>query len=1304
MAKARKNDGDKRIREIPYNYTSFSDYEIVQRFLGDEGWVIIEKLRGQRKTGRSARMLFEVLGDMWVVVRNPFIQEDLIQNRKRRRLLLLALYHRLDQFKKRANGNELALELMELAQKGVAEFQRELQEQKQLRRRVYAELSKVTRSVNIDFTGLARVSHATDATDLRVEMPFVVIAPDSEHEIAGIVRACIDLGLTIIPRGGGTGYAASSVPLYAKTAMINTEKLIFRGDLVGKDDPDNPYGIGYVHAGAGLVTKDLADYAESKGHVFAVDPTSASSSTLGGNIAMNSGGKKAVAWGTAIDNLLKWRMVDANGEWLEVERMDRNFGRLHLQEDVEFRIRRFANDGVSEKRQPQFVQLPGSVFRKAGLGKDVTNKVMGGLPGVQKEGCDGIVTSAIFMVHEMPAYMRTVCLEFFGDEMSQAAEAIREVKDYFDGQDGVLLTALEHLDERYLYAINYNVKSSGGEMPKMALLADLGSDSAKRADAYAKELIQIIEKRGARGFVASTPEARKNFWEDRTRTAAIARHTNAFKLNEDVVIPIQRLGEYTNEVERLNIEFSIKNKLELIDNLVAYLQSDMPELKKMRSYVESSERDKIILDKKNSSTRHLKEIRSIWQKILRNLDKPAADLGQVLVDHFGLERLPAKTTVLELLLQRRFRISVKEDIMDPLEQTFGGSELESVRAKLHKIHGTSKASRLFIATHMHAGDGNVHTNIPVNSNDYQMMTDAGKIVERVMQVAKNLDGVISGEHGIGLTKYRFWDKRQRQEFANYMATVDPEGHFNKGKLLDESKRFAVYTPSLRLLKQEALILEQSQLRELNDDVRNCLRCGKCKPVCSTHVPRANLLYSPRNKILGAGQLIEAFLYEEQTRRGISLRHFDELNDIADHCTVCRKCLNPCPVDIDYGEVTIKIRNVLEAWQQKRKNMGAKLAVQYLTLSDYRPIQAYYKGLFRHGFRAQKAASRLLRMLEKPVKGEVPKPTHGRMAFKTQVRHSLNKPLPSVPKNTLRGLLGLGDPRYVPIIRNPDKVNEESEAVFFFPGCGAERLHSQIGLATLAMLYHLGVQTVVPPKFLCCGYPQKTSGQFQEAKRIITQNSVLFHRIANTLNYMDIKHVVIDCGTCLAQLETYELDNIFPGNRLIDIHEFLAEKGVSAKDSLAEENYIYHDPCHSPMKYSNVNKILQSLTGLDVPVSDRCCGEAGTLSVSRPDIATQVRFRKELELKKNLIELNEIDMSQNNNPLVSDEHYLKKESRNTKILTSCPVCLQGLNRYRDDIGVRTTYIVIELAEKLLGKNWQKDFIKEAKARGIERVLL
>ena len=81
--------------------------------------------------------------------------------------------------------------------------------------------------------------------------------------------------------------------------------------------------------------------------------------------------------------------------------------------------------------------------------------------------------------------------------------------------------------------------------------------------------MRIANARSGEGFVAVSADARRKFWLDRARTAAIARHTNAFKINEDVVIPLERMGEYTDAIERINIEFSIANKLKLIDELDA---------------------------------------------------------------------------------------------------------------------------------------------------------------------------------------------------------------------------------------------------------------------------------------------------------------------------------------------------------------------------------------------------------------------------------------------------------------------------------------------------------------------------------------------------------------------------------------------------------------------------------------------------------------------------------------------------------------------------------------------------------------
>ena len=250
--------------------------------------------------------------------------------------------------------------------------------------------------------------------------------------------------------------------------------------------------------------------------------------------------------------------------------------------------------------------------------------------------------------------------------------------------------------------------------------------------------------------------------------------------------------------------------------------------------------------------------------------------------------------LVEVLQERAIRVSWKRELREPLEELFDGG---AWRAVLEACQATQKRvlrGRVFVALHMHAGDGNVHTNIPVNSDDYAMLRTAQQTVERIMAIARALDGVISGEHGIGITKLEFLTEDEMRSFRQYKQRVDPEGHFNRGKLLPGGDLRNAYTPSFNLLGHESLIMQQSDLSSVSDAIKDCLRCGKCKPVCATHVPRANLLYSPRNKILATSALIEAILYEEQTRRGVSLQHWEDFEDVGDHCTVCHKCADAVP--------------------------------------------------------------------------------------------------------------------------------------------------------------------------------------------------------------------------------------------------------------------------------------------------------------------------------------------------------------------------------------------------------------------------
>ncbi|HEY4067043.1 MAG TPA: DUF3683 domain-containing protein, partial [Burkholderiaceae bacterium] len=269
-----------RLREIPYNYTSFSDREIVIRLLGSRAWDVLSRLRDERRTGRSARMLYEVLGDIWVVQRNPYLQDDLLDNPRRRKLLIEALHHRLGEVEKRrtpaqdAERDTAVGELLRLASGAVTAFAEQFDAVAELRRRCAKVLGRVTAKDNIKFDGLSRVSHVTDATDWRVEYPFVVLMPDTEAEMAGLVKGCVELGLTIIPRGGGTGYTGGAIPLTWNSAVINTEKLEAMTEVELRELPGVAGQVATIWTEAGVVTQRVADAAERGGFVFAVDPTS----------------------------------------------------------------------------------------------------------------------------------------------------------------------------------------------------------------------------------------------------------------------------------------------------------------------------------------------------------------------------------------------------------------------------------------------------------------------------------------------------------------------------------------------------------------------------------------------------------------------------------------------------------------------------------------------------------------------------------------------------------------------------------------------------------------------------------------------------------------------------------------------------------------------------------------------------------------------------------------------------------------------------------------------------------------------
>ena len=196
------------------------------------------------------------------------------------------------------------------------------------------------------------------------------------------------------------------------------------------------------------------------------------------------------------------------------------------------------------------------------------------------------------------------------------------------------------------------VLASGSGLPKMVLVGDIVGDDEDAVARATSEVVRIANSRAGEGFVAVSADARKKFWLDRKRTAAIARHTNAFKINEDVVIPLPRMGEYTEGIERINIELSLRNKLELADALTAFFARGSLPLGKGDDAGEIPSAE-LLEDRVQQALALLAEVRALWQFWLATTstwrspaDERAAATLRALQDHTPA-RVSWKTQILE---------------------------------------------------------------------------------------------------------------------------------------------------------------------------------------------------------------------------------------------------------------------------------------------------------------------------------------------------------------------------------------------------------------------------------------------------------------------------------------------------------------------------------------------------------------------------------------------------------------------------------------------------------------------------------
>ena len=1169
-------------------------------------------------------LAISIAEELFLIAYNPFIQPESVRASVNERFT--------------RESQALAQQYVTTISEGITIFWSAYEAERRFRQELVERLKAVMPEDCVLTRPGSLVECATDATDLRMELPLLVVEPATTEQVSALVRLANDMKFAVIPRGGGSGMTGGAVPMLKRSVVVNMTRLtsmsVDREHLA-------------LTCQAGVITQDAIDRSAREGLLFTVDPASKTASTIGGNVAENSGGPFAFEYGTTLDNLLSWRMVTPTGEIIDVQRIDHPRHKILPEETAVFEVR----DPSGGMRS--VVELKGDEIRLPGLGKDVTNKALGGLPGMQKEGVDGIITEATFTLHEKPVFSRVMVLEVFGKSMRPAAEIIQEIvalRDRIRNEgDYARLSALEEFNVKYVQAIGYQRKSirHAGD-PISVIIVQVDGNDEYLLDQCVNEIVALV---GDNEYVAVTVAKDEKegelFWEDRHKLSAIARRTSGFKINEDVVIPMRAIPDFAHFLEALNLEMSAaayRYALQEVGRLPGFPLED----REVNREFTFASRLALGEEPKTPRTAPVPENGS-------HAARPGiSDSAEELTDEDVLHRAEAFLKTLE---ERYPRLA----------------------KKIEKIAEYMRASRIVIASHMHAGDGNCHVNIPVNSNDPHMMEHAEEAAMQVMARAQEMGGAVSGEHGIGITKISFLGREKMDALREFKKRVDPRDILNPGKLVQRELPVRPFTFSFnRLIEdiRQSGLQDKERFIKLLTTVQTCTRCGKCKQVCPMVYPERSYQYHPRNKNMVLGAITEAVYYAQATSGKPAPALLEELRHMVEHCTGCGRCTSVCPVKIESASVALAMLAFL-----KEEGMGGH------------PIKARVLNWLAHDParrvpRAAKAAA-LGQKVQNRVIGFVPR----------MWRERLESPLfnnkgPELGMANLYEALRLDrGGLFLPAAREADRAANGVDAVLYFPGCGGSLFYRRIALSALALLMRAGVPVVMPRKHLCCGYPLLSSGAEGNYRENLERNREALSaciREAAEAGFR-VAMSLTACGSCRDSLSRHGLA-LPDGSPLpqSDLVQLLADRLPHCAVPNGQK-LLYHASCHP--EWSGVKAVkgggkaaraLERLSGASITLTPGCCGESGTGAYTSPGIYNALRERKRGRLAAVL-------------PALTPD---------TPILVGCPSCRLGIARTlmtmetEDGLNKRPVLHSAEwLAETLLAPecpdgNWLRRFRRQA----------
>ncbi len=1123
-------------------------------------------------------LALEITSELYLLRCNPFIHPQIIKSR---------VYEQLEH-----KASDLTSFYYQFLDKKIAAFLEHVESLSELQSKVKSKISQVLAEDNVLDSPHTLIQNSTDATGLMMELPLLVVFPENTKQIQEIVKLANEYQFSIVPRGGGSGLTGGAVPALSNVVILSLSRL----KKIYEIDRENMT----MHAQCGVITKDAIQAAETMGLLFTVDPASKAASSLGGNISENAGGPYAFEYGTTLDNILSYRMVLPQGNIIDVKRKNHPRHKIYPDDEVEFEI--FDESG----NQLDTISLFGHDIRSPQLGKDVTNKFLGGLPGIQKEGVDGIITEVVFILHPSLKHSRTICLEFFGSSMHNAALVIEDLVRLRDkirqGSNTITMTSLEEFGTKYVRAINYHKKSNRYEgEPISVLLLQLDSNNKRLLENIVWTIVDIAENYdNVDVLVSRNEEEAKEFWEDRHKLSAISKKTSGFKLNEDVVIPLEKIPEFSDYIELLNRYYLA----------LAYYNDK----EKVKQLTEISEEDEF-----------LRQEQEVCSRIMANSPKEFDPSEQ------------------ELDLQTHY-------FFQDLQSRYPGA-----RNQLREIKSELVNYRLEIANHMHAGDGNCHINIPVHSNNEEMMKQAEEAVDLVFKKVLQINGEVSGEHGIGITKIRYLSTEKINELKKYKSIQDPDNVLNPEKLIRQEPIKEPYNIAWTNIITDLLrtdIPHKNTLVQQLEHIRTCTRCGKCKQVCPMYYPEEGFLNHPRNKNISLGVMIAALTYTYKVSDIIDKYILGKLQELTEYCTACGKCMQICPVKINSAEITINFRNFLE----EEGAGGHPVKSRMLNFLSNKPSRIP---------KFAKAAAWGQSIQNKTVRF-IP------AFWRRKLQNPLFKyPGPNLETQSLNEILELQSGN----VFLPENFRPGRETVIYFPGCGSSVFYPNIGLSALNILLQHGYAVILPDEHKCCGYPLLSSGCNETYSNNQKRNEEFFKYAFQQAREqgLNVVSLLTSCGTCRASIENYQLEDI--SLELNDVFQFLSHYTEAKEVENVPEKLLYHSSCHSAwfrVGQTEANRIYTESLGRflnsEVEVSPYCCGESGLGGITSPHVYNKLRIRKRKDLKT----------------------FIQKNNYQGPILVSCPSCKIGLTRIAK--GQKLKNDILHTLEYINAKMYDKKYIQ------------